>query len=332
MSEKSQFPLDSYGVLNTITAYQQAAAVSTGVETGLFTALASGRQTSVDVAEACETHPVPTRSLLDALSGMGFLHRDIGDNAEPHYRLAGAAVELAAGGALVDLVRKEAYLATQWQSLEKTVRTGTPIIAPWRTRLADDPSATRSFLRALVTLARLIGADLTRVPELGEGRDVIDAGGGLGSYAVPLAAGGARVRLVELATVAEWCREELEGSAIEVIEADLLTDVALGVEESSADSVLFSHLLHDLSDEDALVVLRKAVDALRPGGAVVILEIPGDAPLPLGGLFDLMMQIETPGRARQSDELIQLLAAAGFENIHRADVADPNLVLIGERS
>lgn len=331
MTDGIEDGMDAYGVLDAVTAYQRSAVIATAVRVDVFGAIGDAAMTASAVAGACGTAEAPTRTLLDALADMSLLVRD-GSEHVPTYRGRGVASHLARGGALSDLVAKEDYLAGQWQRLDETVRTGTPTIPSWRRRLQHDPASSRTFLRALVTLARMIGADLTGIAELGAGRAVVDAGGGLGSYAVPLADGGAHVRLVELPQVAAWCREELAGRAdIEVVAADLLAAPALGVAPGSADTVLMSHLLHDLDDADARTVLARARDALRPGGAVVVLEIPGDAPAPLGAMFDLMMQIETPGRARRSLDLVELLRGAGFDRVRDGGVAAPNLVLVGER-
>ena len=133
----------------------------------------------------------------------------------------------------------------------------------------------------------------------------------------------------DLPRVVEWARAELPGN-VKTLGADVLAEPSCGVEPGSADTVLISHLLHDLTDGQCLRVLRGARAALAPGGRVVIVEIPGDSPGTMGPLFDLMMQVETPGRARTPEALRDLLAIAGLSGIREAAYPRPVLVLVGE--
>ena len=79
--------------------------------------------------------------------------------------------------------------------------------------------------------------------------------------------------------------------------------------------MLLSHLLHDLDDGDAATVLALASTIARPGGSVVVFELPGDPPGAFGPLFDLMMQVETAGSARRIDELVAMMEAAGLVDV-----------------
>ncbi|GAA2234887.1 acetylserotonin O-methyltransferase [Herbiconiux moechotypicola] len=360
--------LGEYDVLDILTGYQPAAALATAVRLGVFDAVLAGAGvadadpdgragaasavagvdsgagvSANEVAERCGSAPAATRALLDALVGLRLLAAADGPPDERSYLPTPIAARLSRGGDLVDLVGKESYLAGEWQQLHRAVQSGTPTIAPWRARVADDPETARSFLRALVTLARLTGPDLAALPELtatmppgARPRHVVDVGGGLGSYAVPLAGAGASVTLVELPAVAAWAAEDTAATpGVTVLAADVLADgePSLGVPAGTADAVLVSHLLHDLDDAAAALLLARARAALAPSGALVVLEIPGDAaglPGAFGPLFDLMMQIETPGRARLAPELIRMLEAAGFVAVRSAGVPAPNLVLVGE--
>ena len=86
------------------------------------------------------------------------------------------------------------------------------------------------------------------------------------------------------------------------------------------------------TDADAARVLAGAREALRPGGVVVVVELPGDGPGSFGPLFDLMMQVETPGRARSVPELAAALTAAGMVDVQIAPYPRPVLVMTGVRA
>ncbi|MCV7129815.1 class I SAM-dependent methyltransferase [Mycolicibacterium vanbaalenii PYR-1] len=138
--------------------------------------------------------------------------------------------------------------------------------------------------------------------------------------------------------MAEWARDRLAGSGvpghIEVRAVDLLgPDAAERVgTDAGYDVVLLAHLLHDLGDDDCAAVLQVAATVCRPGGQAVVFELPGDPPGAFGPMFDLMMRVETEGRARRADELVALLRAAGFTGVHESSAyRRPHGVFIASR-
>ncbi len=307
-----------FDTIDVMTSYQHAAALTAAARCGVFDVLAERSLTWTETAAELGTDPTATRALLDAMVGLGLV--DLDDEVG-RYRAGPVAARLGAGGDLRLVVEKEAFLARVWLDLADSVRSGRPVLAPWRDRLVADPVQAREFLSALVVLAAQTGPDLATVLELAPGSTVADLGGGLGAYAVPLAGAGAEVTLVDLAPVVDWARDDLSAidadtrRRIVVCEADLLAADAAERIGGRFDVVLLSHLLHDLSDDDAAVVLGLARRLLRPGGSVVVFELPGDPPGAFGPLFDLMMRVETPGAARRVDELVALLEAAGFVDL-----------------
>ncbi len=321
-----------FDTIDVMTSYQHAATLTAGARCGVFDALAGRSLTWSETAEELGTDPSATRALLDALVGLGLLELDAGER----YRAGPVAARLGAGGDLRLIVEKEAFLARQWLDLAASVRSGRPQMAPWRERLSDDPDQVREFLAALVVLAHETGPDLAHLLDVGPDTTVADLGGGLGAYAVPLAAAGAHVTLVDLPPVIDWARDELTRQdpatvgRIRLCAADLLDELAVDLIGAGHDLVVLSHLVHDLDDVDAAAVLDLARRLTRPGGSVVVFELPGDPPGAFGPLFDLMMRIETPGAARRVDELVELLAAAGLAEIAEVPgTARPHVVLRG---
>lgn len=317
-----------FDAIDLMTGYQPAAALAAASRLGVFDLLAERTATSAEVAAELGTDPAATRSLLDVLVGVGMAELDGEPGVDPgaaddgtptRYRGGPLAARLGRGGDLGAVIDKEAFLAGVWLDLDASVRTGRPRLDPWRERLASDPDQVRRFLEALVVLARETGPDLAALLDVAPGTTVADLGGGLGSYAVPLAAAGASVTLVELPVVAGWAGEAMEAvddaatrERIVVREVDLLAEGAVERLDGPYDVVLLSHLLHDLADADAERALAVAHDLCRPGGSVVVFELPGDPPGAFGPLFDLMMRVETPGAARGVGELLALLAGAGL--------------------
>lgn len=310
---------DVFAVIDLMTGYQQAATLTAAARLGVFDLLADQPIDAAGAADSLGTEPLATRALLDALVGL-----ELVESSPDGYRATPTAARLGHDGDLRLVAEKEAFFARHWLDLADSVRTGAPRLDSWRERLASDPEQARFFLRALVVLARETGPDLTAVDGL-VGESVVDLGGGLGAYATQLAAAGSRVTLVDLPEVTPWAELELMQAepavrdAIRVVATDLLGDEAPEAIGTDHDAVLLSHLLHDLDDTDALAALRRAAELTRSGGTVVVFELPGDPPRDgqgaFGPLFDLMMRVETPGRARRLDELADLMRAAGLTDV-----------------
>ncbi len=324
--------LTVFDAIDVMTSYQHAATLTAGARCGVFDVLADRSLTWAETADELGTDASATRALLDALVGLELLELDGGGR----YLAGAVAARLGAGGDLRLIVEKEAFLARQWLDLAASVRSGRPQMEPWRERLANDPGQVREFLAALVVLARETGPDLAHLLDVGPGTTVVDLGGGLGAYAVPLAAAGADVALVDLPAVIDWARDELMRKAptdlerIRLCAADLLDDDAVDRIGTGHDVVVLSHLLHDFDDVDAAAVLDVARRITRPGGSVVVFELPGDPPGAFGPLFDLMMHVETPGAARRVAELVELLAVAGCAEIAEVPgTGRPHVVLRG---
>ncbi len=327
--------LTVFDAIDVMTSYQHAATLTAAARCGVFDVLAQRPLTWAETAEELGTDPSATRALLDALVGLGLLDTD-GTTGTARYVVGPVAARLGADGDLRLVVEKEAFLARQWLELEASVRSGRPRMAPWRERLDADPGQVREFLAALLVLARETGPDLPGALGAGPGTRVADLGGGLGAYAVPFAAAGADVTLVDLPLVIQWAREDLAAQdaatrgRIELCAADLLAPDAEARIGAGHDVVLLSHLLHDLDDDDAAAALDLARRLTRPGGSIVVFELPGDPPGAFGPLFDLMMRVETPGAARRADELVALLVAAGCGDVAEVPgTGRPHLVLRG---
>jgi SAM-dependent methyltransferase len=129
---------------------------------------------------------------------------------------------------------------------------------------ARGSGAVRRVLEAELKAARVRGAEHPRV---------VDVGGGSGGWAVPFAAAGCRVTVVEpspnaLATLQRRAEEEGVAELITVVADD---SDALGryVEPGSADLVL-AHGLLEIVDDPAAVLTALAT-AVAPGGAVSVL-------------------------------------------------------------
>ncbi|MGW0815753.1 methyltransferase [Streptomyces viridiviolaceus] len=153
-------------------------------------------------------------------------------------------------------------------------------------------------------------------------RHVLDVGGGNGALlaAVAREAPGVRGTLVELAGPAEQARRRFAdaglGDRLTVVEGDFFKPLPV-----TADVVVLSFVLLNWSDEDALAILRGCVQALEPGGRLLVLDradSAGDgADRFFSTLLDLRMLTFMGGRVRTRDEVVRLVASVGLTEAAR---------------
>lgn len=315
-------------LLELVTGYQPAAAITTAHRLGVFSVLGRAPRSVGDLAAELAVDPPNLAALLEALVGIGLL-----DGDGPRYAATPYTAErLGPGGEMGLVVAKEAVFAGAWSRLDEVVTEGCPVMEPWRSHLDQNPEQARAFLDALDVLARIGGPPLHEIDELAPGKRVLDVGGGLGNYARLLSEAGSHVTLVDYPLVAGWASEELEGTGVEVVGVDLFEHASCGVPPGSMDAALVSHLVHDLTEEQAVELLRRVRSAIAPGGHVVVNDFAGDSgPGAFGALFDIMMRVETGGAAHSRATLESMLAGAGFEEVRPLPYDDPLTVYAGVR-
>ncbi|MCD0450863.1 methyltransferase domain-containing protein [Actinocorallia sp. API 0066] len=138
-----------------------------------------------------------------------------------------------------------------------------------RDRATTERGAPRSAAGPLAAVREALAPVLSQGP-----LDVLDVGGGTGHYAVPLAAAGHRVTVVDASpdALAMLERRAAEaGVSVRGVQGDA-ADVAALVGPDAADLVLCHSVLEYLDDVAAVVAALVAVT--RPGGTVSVL-VPG---------------------------------------------------------
>lgn len=99
------------------------------------------------------------------------------------------------------------------------------------------------------------------------------------------------------------------------------------------DTYTLRHILHDWDDEHSIAILGSCVQAMAPGGRVLIIESviePGNDPSP-AKFLDLVMFVMNGGRERTAEEYGRLFAAAGL-TLTRIIPAGAESLIEGERA
>ena len=315
-------------LIDLITGYQPAAVIASAQRIGLFELLGSGPGSAGELAVTLSADPANLEALLEALVALGLVRRTGRRYAATPY----TSRRLGQEGEMALVVAKEAVFAEAWTRLDRVILEGTPVMPPWKSQLDADPGRAIAFLEALDVLARIAGPAVGEMGALVPGRRVLDVGGGLGTYARMMDEAGSRVTLVELPPVAKWAADRLAGTGVAVVGIDLFEHRSCGVEAGSMDAALVSHLLHDLSRERGVDLLRRVWAALRSGGRVVVNEFASDSgPGPFGALFDVMMRVETGGAAHSRATLAAMLEEAGFTGGELLPYEDPLTLYTGTK-
>ena len=153
---------DAYAVLDLLTAYQPAALVVAAARTGIFDALGEPA-TAARIARRTGLVEAPLVAALDALVGLGYASAidgsgdpdSVGAPPGPRATARRSLGRLVrSDGELATVVAKEGFFARVWTELDVTLRTGRPRVRAWADRVATEPETARSFLEALVVLAR----------------------------------------------------------------------------------------------------------------------------------------------------------------------------------
>jgi O-methyltransferase domain len=163
---------------------------------------------------------------------------------------------------------------------------------------------------------------------------VVDVGGGRGATLAAILRANPSLRGIlfdlphvvgkelppDVADVAERCQ---------IIGGDLLSAVPSG-----GDCYMLKRVLMDRSDEVAVGVLRKCMDATAANGRVLVIEmviLPGDE-TGINKILDVNMLVLSGGRVRTEAEFRELFAAAGLRLSRMIPTASPNWIIEGART
>lgn len=139
-------------------------------------------------------------------------------------------------------------------------------------RLAENPELERVFYRYMCSWSKLGNSLLIDKVDFGTVTRVLDVGGGDGVNAVALAEAYPRLRveILEIPASAPIARQEIArrglADRVTVTECDFFEDAF----PTDCDCVLFAHQLVIWRPDENVALLRRAYEALPPGGRVVV--------------------------------------------------------------
>jgi hypothetical protein len=304
-------------------------AAGAALRLGVFDGLAGGALTAKQLASSigCDEHALGI--LLGSLAPFGYVDVAPGDG-EPRYGNSAAATAFLLSSTPDSYATVFSFwhtvLTRFWDGLEESVRTGVPTRAfyPW---LEHRPDTLREFQTMLARLSRMFAPHVVElVPVPDRPARLLDVGGGHAGYSIAFCQRHIRLRatVADLAGALATGMREVEraglGGRVEGAEWDLTSGTP--VPGGPYDVVLLFNIVHGLTPESSVALLR-ALAAAMPAGATVALLEPLDDPAPSGSvtgdafvkLFSLNLFHGQGGRAYPLDQIAGWLRAAGFGDI-----------------
>ncbi|HEY3197433.1 MAG TPA: methyltransferase [Nitrospirales bacterium] len=282
----------------------------------LFTVIGTGACAAEQIARGCHANTEGLRLLLDALVSLGLLTLRGG-----RYRntpLGRRYLDRKSPEAITNLLWLLSHHWQDWSKLPQALRKMRKGWAPMTTT----PKFRERFLWAMHERSHALAGPTVKTLRLPpKARRFLDLGGGPGSYAIALAKRYPRLHGVimdQTVTVArKLIREGGLGRRLTVKAGDIFKDELGGV----YDAVLCSNVIHVFNELENRTLLRKAVEALAPGGRLFIveffLEANRTAP-PKSAVFSVMMYLYTPsGRCYSWSEVEGWLKGLGFGRFKR---------------
>jgi SAM-dependent methyltransferase len=303
----------------TMSGYQQSAALKAAVELNIFTAIADGSRTAGEIAQVCGASERGTRILCDALTVMGFLTKT-GNEYSP---TESTAIFLnrkspAYLGSALDFIMSP-YLRHAFDDLSNAVRNGgAPEVG--NDSLGPESPMWVTFAKAMMPLmfppaqriADQIGFDADKEIK------VLDIAAGHGIFGITVAQKypNAQIYAADWANVLTVATENAQKFAVgdrhHLIPGSAFdTDFGEGY-----DVVLVTNFLHHFDPPTNEKLLKKINAALKEDGKVMTLEfVPNDDRVspPTEAMFSLVMLADTPaGDAYTFAELKTMFEHSGF--------------------
>ncbi len=297
----------------------------TAVKMDLFSSIGDRELTAGEVALKVDGAAKGVERLLNALVAMGLLNKK--DHRYVNIPSGRALLAKDSPGYLGHIIMHHHHLLESWSKLDQAVKTG----QPQRSRSSFSNEEWReSFLMGMFNMAMGLAPRIVPVIDVSDRKHLLDLGGGPGTYAIHFCRNNERLRatVYDLPTTRPFAERTIQqfklADRIHFMDGNYLEDPVAG----RYDVAWLSHILHGEGPEDCRMIIQKAVDALEPGGMIIIHEFilnnSMDGPL-FPALFSLNMLLGTEsGQSYSEAQIVDMLAAAGARDIRRIAITSPN--------
>jgi len=298
-------------------------------ELGLFAQLAEGPATLDELAHRTGIPRRTIRIVADAMVALGFL-----DRQADRYQNGPVAATFLSGQTPADLrpfLRFWNYISyPAWMQLEEAIRTGQGAVGYLD---ETDEKRSRIFSEGVQAITAGNALALASTYDFSPHHRLLDLGGGTGSFlfAVLRAFGELKATLFELPVVAAIARQQLgktpfEGQ-VEVVQGDFFKDPI----PPGHDVVLIAQVMHLLSPEHNLELLRRTRERVPDGARLLLVDFWTD-PTHTQPTFAALMAAEFllvtgEGDVYSEEEVRGWLTKSGWKCIERKPLAGPGSLI-----
>ncbi len=327
-------------IFNTLTAFQNTAALKTAIELDIFTAIADGADQSATLAKRVGAADRGVRILADYLTVQGLLTKE-GDR----YALTQESALFLSRNSPAYVGAMIGFLATDrhkqnFERLTDVVRKG-GTVAPEGDNTKPHDEMWVAFAKSMAPLTALSAAFMAQLAGMAEQKPckILDVAASHGMFGITFAKQNPKAQIVALdwPAVLEVAKENARKAGV----ADRLTLLPGSAFEADLgkayDFVLLTNVLHHFDPPTNEKLLRRMHAALNPGGRAITLEfVPNEDRIspPTAAAFSLVMLAGTDaGDAYTLSEYDRMFRNAGFAKTTLHQVPDmPQSVMVSRKA
>ena len=332
-------PLNPERILQTGLAFWASKTLLSAVELEIFTTLAEKPSTADDLRQRLGLHQRSALDFFDALVALGFLQRSGGVYANtPESRSLPRQAEAVVrrrhprdGQPPALRLLEPSHRGAADGELQNEAKGGGP--SPFAALYAE-PARLRGFLAAMSGISHGANMTIARKFPWQSYKTFVDAGTAQGDLAVQVALANPHLKGtgLDLPVVQpifeEYAAKNGVGDRVSFAAIDFFTNPL-----PKADVVMMGHILHDWDLAQKKQLVRKAYDALPPGGAFIVYDAIIDDDRrqnAFGLLMSLNMLIETPGGFDYTGaDCIGWMKEAGFTSARVEHLVGPDSMVVG---
>ena len=277
-----QQPVTPAHILQIGLGFWASKTLLSAVELGLFTELANGPRTGKEIEEALGLHVRATYDFLDSLVSLGLLERD-GNGPDAKYRNTPETARFLDRncpqyvGGILEMANARLYPFLA--DLTEALRTGKPQNEIKHSgtsmfeQLYSDPARLEQFMNAMTGVSMGNFHAFADKFDFSGYRTLADIGGATGQLSCIVAEHHPHMTCssYDLAVVQPIAERHIRESGLDGRVRSQAIDF-LRDDLARADVITMGMILHDWDLDHKKMLIRKAYDALPPGGAFVAIE------------------------------------------------------------
>jgi ubiquinone/menaquinone biosynthesis C-methylase UbiE len=321
-------------IQNIHWGFARAQILTTAVEMDIFTVVQTAGGSLDKVAKTMALPLRATRMLLDALTGMGLLHKTRG-----LYKLnpeAKAFLVKGEGDYLGPSLLQDEGMVQSWLRLTESMRSGKPV--PTIETQEQRKNFFKELVKRIFPMSYASGVVLCK--KLGIGRTlrpqkILDVGAGSAAWSIAFALvdSSIQVTAVDFPEVLEVAQGFIKRFRLQkqftLREGDYHT---LHFEPNTYDVIILGHICHGEGEAFTRKLFKKAYDALRPEGRLLVPEFVANdlrtgPELPLMFALNMLLFTES-GDVFTIKELKRWLDFVGFKKVSAQAVQYPVTVVV----